>query len=78
MNCQTTEGRHDYVTGAKAGGPNVFYNSTAKKTHADIGPHQRWAMGTLYDNIVIDGAINVQGRGNAGSGHGWAGVNHVV
>lgn len=78
MNCQTTEGRHDYVTGAKAGGPNVFYNSTAKKTHADIGPHQRWAMGTLYDNIVTDGAINVQDRGNAGSGHGWAGVNQVV
>ena len=78
MNCHTTEGRHDYVTGSKTLGPNVFYNCTAKKTHADIGPHHRWAVGTLYDNIVTDGEINVQDRGNWGSGHGWAGVTQVL
>lgn len=78
MNCQTTEGRHDYVTGAKTLGPNVFYNSTAKRTHADIGPHHRWAVGTLYDNIVSDGELNVQDRGNWGSGHGWSGVTQVI
>jgi hypothetical protein len=55
-----------------------FVNCTAKNTHADIGPHHRWAMGTLYDNIVTDGEINVRDRGNAGSGHGWAGVNQVL
>jgi hypothetical protein len=77
-NCHTTEGRHDYVTGSKTLGPNVFYNCTAKKTHADIGPHHRWAVGTLYDNIVTDGEINVQDRGNWGSGHGWAGVTQVL
>lgn len=75
MNCQTTEGRHDYVTGPITCGPNVFYNCTSENTHDDIGPHQRWAMGTLYDNIVTDGAINKQDRGEMGSGHGWAGVN---
>lgn len=78
MNCHTTEGRHDFVTGARVCGPNVFYNCTAQKTHADIGPHHRWASGTLYDNIQTDGDINVQDRGNWGSGHGWAGVTQVV
>lgn len=78
MNCHTTEGRHDYVTGARVCGPNVFYNCSAQKTHADIGPHHRWAAGTLYDNITTDGEINVQDRGNYGSGHGWAGVTQVL
>lgn len=78
MNLETTEGRHDYVTGAKTCGPNVFYNCKARKTHADIGPHHRWSTGTLYDNIDTDGEINIQDRGNWGSGHGWAGITQVV
>ncbi|MBO9617633.1 MAG: hypothetical protein J7539_01250 [Niabella sp.] len=78
MNCKAKDGRHDYVTGAKVCGPNVFYNCTASVTHADIGPHHRWAMGTLYDNIVTDGEINIQDRGNWGSGHGWSGVNQIL
>lgn len=78
MDLETTEGRHDYVTGAKTCGPNVFYHCKSRNTHADIGPHHRWASGTLYDNIDTDGEINVQDRGNWGSGHGWAGVTQVV
>lgn len=78
MDLETTEGRHDYVTGAKTCGPNVFYRCKSRNTHADIGPHHRWASGTLYDNIDTDGEINVQDRGNWGSGHGWAGVTQVV
>ncbi len=77
MNCFASEGRHDYVTGAKVCGPNVFYNCVSEKAKADIGPHHRWAMGTLYDNVVSDGEINSQDRGNWGTGHGWAGVNQV-
>ena len=69
---------HDYVTGAQVCGPNVFYNCTASQTFADIGPHHRWSVGTLYDNIVTDGEINVQDRGQMGSGHGWAGVTQVL
>jgi hypothetical protein len=34
-------------------------------------------MGTLYDIVVTDGAINVQDRGDSGTGHGWAGANQV-
>lgn len=78
MHLQTRGGRHDFVTGARTCGPNVFYDCTARDAHADIGPHHRWSMGTLYDNIVTDGEINVQDRGNWGSGHGWAGVTQVL
>jgi len=78
INCYASEGRHDYVTGSRVLGPNVFANSVAVKTHSDTGPHHRWAMGSLYDQIISDGAINVRDRGNLGSGHGWAGVNQVV
>lgn len=78
MNCNTTEGRHDFVTGARTRGPNVFYNCTAKNTHADIGPHHRWSMGTLYDHIVTDGDIDIQDRGNYGSGHGWVGITQIL
>lgn len=78
MNCFASEGRHDYVTGARVCGPNVFYNCKAEKTNADIGPHHRWASGTLYDNIITDGEINVQDRGNWGTGHGWAGVTQII
>lgn len=78
MNCQANEGRHDYVTGSKVCGPNVFYNCTASQTYADIGPHHRWSVGTLYDNIITDGDINVQDRGQMGSGHGWTGVTQII
>ncbi|MFT3982104.1 MAG: hypothetical protein QM687_16670 [Ferruginibacter sp.] len=75
--CYANEGRHDYVTGAKVRGPNVFLDCVSENAKADIGPHHRWAMGTLYDNIVSDGEINAQDRGNWGTGHGWSGVNQV-
>lgn len=70
------EGRHDYVTGSRVTGPNVFLDGVAERTHSDIGPHHRWATGVLYDN-VRGGEIRVQDRGNLGTGHGWAGANHV-
>ena len=78
MNCIATEGRHDFVTGSRVLGPNVFHNCRATQTYSDIGPHHRWACGTLYDNIVTDGEINVQDRGRMGSGHGWAGATQVL
>ncbi len=78
MNCTSRDARHDFVTGAHVCGPNVFYNCSATNTHADIGPHHRWSMGTLYDNITTDGEINIQDRGNWGTGHGWSGVNQVL
>jgi len=78
MNCLSRNGRHDYVTGARVCGPNVFYNCISVSAFSDIGPHHRWATGTLYDNVVTDRDINIQDRGNMGSGHGWAGVTQVL
>jgi len=75
--CTTTEGRHDFVTGSRVCGPNVFSQCSASGSHSDIGPHHRWAMGTLYDGISSDGQINVQDRDDMGTGHGWAGANQV-
>jgi hypothetical protein len=72
--CYTKNGRHDYVTGSKVPGPNAFVNCQAELQQADIGPHQRWSTGILYDNISGDGFMNAQNRKNSGSGHGWAGA----
>ena len=71
--CYTNGGRHDYVTGSTVPGPNVFLDSYATNTKADIGPHHRWATGVLFDNIE-GGQIIVQNRKAMGSGHGWAGA----
>merc|ERR1712048_430544 len=57
-------------------GPNVFANSVSTRDWSDIGPHHRWGVGQLYDNI-IGGAMRAWDRGNLGSGHGWAG-NSIV
>jgi len=31
----------------------------------------------LYDIVESEGKINLQDRDNMGTGHGWAGTNHV-
>lgn len=71
--CYTRGGRHDYATGSRVPGPNVFLDSYAEQTFADIGPHHRWATGLLFDNIH-GGEIRVRNREASGSGHGWAGA----
>ncbi|KAF9307144.1 hypothetical protein BGZ74_010635 [Mortierella antarctica] len=58
-------------------GPNVFVDSEGENANNDTGPHERWAMGTLYDNITCN-TINVCQRSWKGSGHGWAGAYQVV
>lgn len=71
--CFTWGGRHDFVTGSRVPGPNVFLDCNAENTFSDIGPHHRWATGLLFDN-VRGGQIHVQNRKAMGSGHGWAGA----
>lgn len=75
--CYARNGRHDFVTGHLDTGPTVFLDCLAEQTHADIGPHHRWACGQLYDNVK-GGAIHVQDRGGSGTGHGWAGNCQVL
>ncbi|MDP2883398.1 MAG: DNRLRE domain-containing protein [Ignavibacteria bacterium] len=71
--CYTRGGRHDYVTGSRVAGPNVFVDCYSTQTYADIGPHHRYATGVLFDNIR-GGETRVQNRKEMGSGHGWAGA----
>jgi hypothetical protein len=65
---------HFLVTQETTPGPNVFLNFSASGTNNnDSGPHQRWATGVLYDKISTPGAgIELQNRGDFGSGQGWA------
>ena len=82
MRCYSRTGRHDNVTGSNTPGPNVFLDNRAEQSYSELGPHHRWATGTLFDNIVhrsvgggqIMGAYN---RGNLGTGHGWSGAYQV-
>ena len=67
-------------SGGQNPGPNVYLDSTAMNTYSETGPHQRWAVGTLYDSLVVSGAgaaMNVRNALWEGSGHGWQGANHV-
>lgn len=76
--CTSEDARHDYATGSLNCGPNVFTSCRAKRPHADIGPHQRWNTGTLYDCVISGGEICVQDRSNYDSGQGWAAGNNVL
>ncbi len=72
-------GRHDFVVGPWAAGPNVFVDTRADGALSDSGPHHRWSVGSLFDNVqVASNQINIRNRGNSGTGHGWAGANSVI
>ena len=51
--CFAREGRHDFVTGSRVPGPNVFVDCFAMNCHADSGNHHRYAEGTLFDNVKV-------------------------
>ena len=84
QHCYARNGRHDFVMHSLSAGPNVFYDCVAELSHADTGPHHRWSVGVLYDNVRVSGVgrgtgeINIRDRGNMGTGHGWSGANQVV
>jgi hypothetical protein len=78
-NCRAEKGgRHDFVTGSWTPGPSVFLNCVATGSLSDSGPHHRWSAGHLYDNVKSDYSIRVRNRGNAGTGHGWAGSQTML
>jgi len=71
----SSQGDHWFsvVTQATEPRPNVVLNFSASGTSTNLAPHQRWATGLLLDNVYSPtGGINLQDRGNAGSGHGWS------
>jgi hypothetical protein len=78
QNCFSDFGRHDFVSGSRTPGPSVFSNCIATNCWNVSGPHHRWATGILYDRVYTDLDINVENRTDSGSGHAWAGANHVM
>ncbi len=62
--------RHDFVNNSSSSnhGPNVFLDGVSVNTYQNVGPHQRWSTGTLYDTITTNREIEAQDAGNAGSG----------
>ncbi|MFY0626749.1 MAG: T9SS type A sorting domain-containing protein [Reichenbachiella sp.] len=73
----TEDGRHDYVLGQRTPGPNVFLDGFSVRA-GTIGPHQRWATGTLFDNLSMESLMALEHRGASGSGHGWAGIQSII
>jgi hypothetical protein len=74
------QGRHDFVNNEPSRGPNVFLRGRVVDGHSQIGPHQRWSTGTLYDLIEVSGAqanVGAHNRGASGSGHGHSGAAMV-
>ena len=71
--CYSRGGRHNFVTGSRVTGPNVWLDSIAINNHNDDGPHHRWATGLLFDNVSGE-ELAVQNRRDSGTGHGWAGA----
>jgi hypothetical protein len=69
---------HVWATQARVAGPNVFRDSWAKGGDLDAGPHQRWATGTLWEQVTLKGKYDDYNQWNLGSGHGWAGAYNVL
>ncbi len=88
-NCYAQHGRHAFILDSLVAGPNVFLNCTAVDAYSESGPHDRWAVGTLFDNVTVtaattpggdsqEGGLNAYNRGlESGSPQGWSGANMV-
>ncbi len=87
--CFAQHGRHDFILDSLVAGPNVFVNCTAALAYSESGPHDRWAVGTLFDHVSVtaattpggdsqEGGLNAYNRGlESGSPQGWSGANMV-
>ena len=72
--CYSRAGRHDYVTGSKVMGPNVWLDCISIQNHEDNGPHGKWTTGSLYDSIK-GGDIACDKHDS--ESQGWAGVQNM-
>ena len=71
--CYSEAARHDFVSGARTTGPNVWLDCYSSESSNDDGPHHRWATGLLFDN-VSSYMLHVENRQDSGTGHGWSGA----
>jgi len=52
----------------------VFVDCIGFNSKQHAGPHHRYSVGTLYDNVKSEEPMESRFRGNSGTGHGWAGT----
>jgi hypothetical protein len=78
--CYSRNGRHDFLTQSMAVGPNAFVDCSSDSAWDCSETHQKWAMGTLYDNVRVTGkkaGLCSVNRGRWGNGQGWSGNTTV-
>ncbi|MHA1369841.1 MAG: hypothetical protein ACTSRA_09040 [Promethearchaeota archaeon] len=72
--CFTRGGRHDFVTGSKVCGPNVWLDCLGIENHEDNGPHGKWATGSLFDSVKGGEIANDRHYSDS---QGWPGVQNM-
>jgi len=77
--CYSHQGRHDFVTGSCAAGPNAFVQCEASEALSYSGGLSSWACGTLYDIVDIDGQdIVLKNVGQDKQGAGWTAASSTL
>ena len=71
--CHSDKGRHSFMTGQPTASGNVFLDCKATSPFSSSEPHERWANGSLYDNVEAPLTARFWKNINIG----WAGANTV-
>ena len=71
--CHSDKGRHSFMTGQPTASGNVFLDCKATSPYSSSEPHERWATGSLYDNVEAP----LTARFWKNISIGWAGANTV-
>jgi hypothetical protein len=71
--CHSDKGRHSFMTGQPTASGNVFLDCKATSPFSSSEPHERWATGSLYDNVEAPLTARFWKNINIG----WAGANTV-
>jgi hypothetical protein len=71
--CLSDKGRHSFMMGRPTGSGNVFLDCKATNPYSSSEPHENWANGGVYDNVVAPLTARFWKNINIG----WAGANTV-
>jgi hypothetical protein len=71
--CHSDKGRHSFMTGQPTASGNVFLDCKATSPYSSSEPHERWATGSLFDNVEAPLTARFWKNINIG----WAGANTV-
>jgi hypothetical protein len=71
--CHSDKGRHSFMTGQPTASGNVFLDCKATSPYSSSEPHERWANGSLFDNVEAPLTARFWKNINIG----WAGANTV-